>query len=313
MTSSFKTKSLVLVGDSGPTTDGSSKTQTYARCPKMYQFQYVRKIQVPRAQNPGYFSKGSIFGAARAAWFAIGFATTKKAWVHIQHAAQKEAELSRLPMASTDVEEALALFSAYMEYWIRRPLPRPIATEFKLKPHARLDRTGSLDDLSYYHEAGGVLCAGECKTTSGDISSCIREYEFHIQTLQYEALYHLDEEAQKRYGPIAGHLLDICKKPEKKGQKPAFHREFIKFTPAAIETFIRSSQALVKQSHTIEWDSSPVRTYQCTYQAGRARVDCTYKDLCRLGSSGAGKYITADGKGLRQHKPKPGQEKMPWE
>ncbi len=311
--SSFNTKTAVLIGDSGATTDGSTKTQMYARCPKMHQYAYVRGISIPRSQNPGYFSVGSIFGAVRSAWFGMKFATGAKAAVVLKHAAQKEAERNKLPIAQKDEAYALALFDQYIEYWSQRPMPKPVATEFHVGPEPELDRTGSLDDLSYYPEAGGALAIGECKTTAGDISTSVREYEFHIQTMQYQALYLLNKGAQKKYGPVKGHVLDVTQKPEGKGKKPKFARIFIEVREEAIRTFIRSTAALVAQSKTQTWDSSPIRTYQCTFQAGRARIDCTYKNLCRYGKSGAARFVLADGSSLASHKPTKGKEKMPWE
>ena len=180
-------------------------------------------------------------------------------------------------------------------------------------PWPAFDRTGSFDDLSYYPEAAGALCAGECKTTSGDIATAVREYEFHIQTLQYQALYLLDPKAQARWGPLKGHVFDVTKKPEGKGKKPDFARVFVEVREPAIRTFIKSTAALVAQSKTVGWDSSPVRSYQCTFQAGRARVDCTYKLICQFGKSAAGRFILRDGSSLNSYKPKPGAEKMPWE
>lgn len=303
----------VLIGDSGPTSDGSTKTGTAARCFKKFQFQYVRQIYVPRAENPKYFSIGSIYGACRAAWFGCKFDTSKKAWVIIKRAAQAEAERNKLPIRPEDEAYAVALFEQYVEHWRTRPLPRPIATELKVGPHPKLLLTGSLDDLSHYKaEAADALCIGECKTTSGDIATAIKEYEFHTQTLQYQALYLLDQHGAKQFGEVAGTVLDITKKPEGK-KKAAFHREFIEIRRPAVIEFIKSSRVLMEYANKIGWDSNVVRSYQCTYQAGRARVDCEYKPLCMRGKSAAARYVLANGKSLFTHKPSKGQEKMPWE
>lgn len=310
MSERFRTAE-VLIGDSGPTSDGSTKTGTAARCFKKFQLQYVRKIYVPRSQNPSYFSVGSVFGAYRSAWFGTGFATSKKAWLIVKHAGQREAERNRLPVRQQDEAYALNLFEQYVAHWVTKPFPKPIAVELKVGPHKDLPLTGSLDDLSVYPTYG--LCIGECKTTAGDISSSIKEYEFHVQTLQYQALYLLDPNGAAKHGFVDGTMLDVTHKPDGKGKKPAFARAFIEMPRPAVKTFITSSAALMRAANAIKWDSSPVRSYQCTYQAGRARVDCEYKQLCLRGRGAAGKFVLENGASLSSHKPTEGKEKMPWE
>ena len=314
MSDTFKTTE-VLIGDSGATSDGSTKTGTAERCEKKFQYQYVRQVYVPRAKNPKHFSVGAIFGATRAAWFTTKFATNKKAWLYIRHAAQREAERQRLPVDPKDEAYAIALFEMYMEHWLKFPLPRPKAVEYKVGPHPKLLLTGSLDDLSEYPQSAYALAIGECKTTAGDIATSIKEYEFHTQTLQYQALYLLGHYGNDKhpYGPVAGTVLDITKKPEGK-KKAAFHREFIEIPRQAVVTFIRTNSVRMARVAKMTWDDEALRSYQCTYQAGRARVDCEYKKLCMHGASATGGYVLGDsGKSLRSHKPKDGQRKMPWE
>ncbi len=307
----------VLVGDSGPTSDGSTKTQTMLRCPKMYQYQYVRGIGIPRSVNPSYFTVGSAYGAGVAAWFSIGFKAGAKAWMYIKRKVQEEAERNKLPFRPEDEAYALALLEQYMEHWILRPLPRVIATEFPVGPVPSLDRTGKLDILAHYPTGEGgtryQFCAGEVKTTSGDIGTAIREYEFHPQTLQYEALYLLDPNGAAKHGPVDGHMFEICQKPDGRGKKPKFARAFVEVRAESLHTFVRSTNVYIKMQKTITWDSSPVRTYQCTFQAGRARVDCTFKPLCRYGKSGTGGLVLSNGSSLKSHAPAEGKRKYPWE
>lgn len=307
----------VIVGDSGPTDDGSTKTQTMLRCPKKYQFKYERGIAIPRSANPVYFSIGSIYGAGVAAVFSIGFAVGAKAWLFVKQKIQEEAERSRLPIRPQDEAYGLALVEQYLEHWKVRPNPKMIATEYKVGPIPGFKRTGKLDGLGHYPTGDGAtrhqFCIAEVKTTSGDIGSAVREYEFHPQTLQYQALYLMDPRGAAKYGPVDGHMFEICQKPEGKGKKPKFARAFVEVRPASLHTFVASTKAYIKMQDLIHWDSNPTRTYQCTYQAGRARVDCEYKPLCRYGKSGASNFVLADGTRLRDHKPVEGKEKMPWE
>lgn len=312
--SSFNTKTTVLIGDSGPTSDGSTKTATQARCEKKYQFAYVRKIQIPRSKNPSYFSFGSCFGAFRQGWFATKFATSSKATAYIKHCGQREAEKSKLPMDPKDEAHAFAVFQEYMTHWLRRPLPRCYATEYKVGPSDTFPLTGSLDDLSEYDMSAWTPVIGECKTTSGDIASAFREYEFGIQTLQYQALYRMAPLVLKNKPIlITGHVFDITQKPEGKGKRPKFARMYSELRQEAVDQFVKSTQQMLVRRKEIKWDTEAVRSYQCSYQAGRARVMCDFIDLCKYGSAAAGKFILETGKSLRSHQPKPGKEKMPWE
>lgn len=315
--STWSTSDPVLIGDSGPSADGSTKTQAMLRCPKIYQYAYERGVLLPKSTNPSYFTVGSIFGAGRAAWFGMKFASGVKAWEKIKRAVQKEAERSKLPMRPEDEAYGLALVELYLEHWIKRPLPRCVAIEYPVGPVPLFKRTGRLDDLSYYPTGLGgqrfQFCIGEAKTTSGDIATAIKEYEFHTQTLQYEALFLLDPQGAARFGKVDGHMFDICQKPEGKGKKPKFARAFIEIREESLYTFVKSTNTYIRAQEQIKWDSAPVRTYQCTFQAGRARVDCAYKPLCRYGKAAVGGYIMADGTKLTAHKPVEGKEKMPWE
>lgn len=316
----FDTNASVLMGNNGPTAAGSSNTKEFLRCPKSWQYQYIRGLRVPQQQTPSHFARGTVFGAIRAAWFGLKFRSDAKAWKLLRRAAQKAVEEEALPIEERDEAFSLSMFKDYMEFWLKRPRPRPIATEFELGPVAlsptdpkNLFRTGKLDDLSYYPEAGGALCLGECKTTSGDIGTLIKEYELHIQPLQYLALYYADPRGAKKYGPVNGIVLDVTCKPNERRKKASFHRVCIEIRQDTVKDFIESIHGYMNAMKRISWDSYVPRTYQCTYMAGRARVDCQWKDLCRFGRSAASRYVMVGGKSLMKYKPEPGAEKMPWE
>src|SRR3990167_2250321 len=316
----FDTSAPVLMGDNGPTAAGSSNTKEFLRCPKSWQYAYIRGLRVPQQQTPSHFARGTVFGAIRAAWFGLKFDDSPKAWRVLKRAAQKAAEDEALPVEEKDEAFALAMFGKYIEFWKRRPRPRPIATEFELGPCAlsldtpkALYRTGKLDDLSYYPEAGGALCLGECKTTSGDIGTLIKEYELHIQPLQYLALYNADPRGAKKYGEVAGIVLDVTCKPNERRKVPSFHRVFVEIRKETVQQFAESVAGYMNAMNKISWDSYVPRTYQCTYMAGRARVDCAFKPLCRFGRAAAGGYVMKGGSSLMKHKPTPGEMKHPWE
>ena len=56
----------VLLGEGGPTSQGSHNTGLLMRCPKLYQFWTIRKIRTPGVQTPSHFARGILFTAMRA-------------------------------------------------------------------------------------------------------------------------------------------------------------------------------------------------------------------------------------------------------
>ena len=310
----------IVVGDSGPTEAGSHDTQLIFRCPKLFQLEVVRQLRIPAQGTPSHFAIGSIVGAMRREWFAKKFDTGAKTWKHLIRAAQEEAEKARLPIQQKDEAYSHYIMQEYIAHWSVRAQPTVKAVEYKLGPSPlvkgdrfNLMRTAKPDDLSYYPEAGGALCLADLKTTSNDFGALVREYELHVQPLQYIALYKVDPMGEKRFGKVAGFLLDAVQKPSERRKKPAFQRIFIEYRDEAIDNFIQSVRAYLISANKIDWDADVPRTFQCTYMAGRARVDCTFKELCRFGKAAAQRYVLADGTPLKKYKPRPGAEKMPWE
>lgn len=309
----------VIVGEGGRTDAGSGMTGLIMKCPKAYQYDAVRGIRLPKVQMEPHFAVGILFAAMRREWFGRKFASDEKTWTYLKKKCQTEAELQHLPINTKDEVFALALMSKYMEHWLARARPRPLAAEYQMGPVAlrkgdpfNMFRTAKLDDLSYYPEAGGALCIGEAKTTSADPGAVVREYESHVQTLLYQALYKVDPNGEKKFGPVACTMLDIVCKPVE-GKKASFHRVPIEVRPAQVEQFIESARFYLTMANKIDWDTPVMRTYRCTEMHGRMRVDCTFKDLCRFGGTSAGKYVLHDGRALRKYKPQPGAEKMPWD
>lgn len=318
MSDKFDT-STVLLGEGGGTEAGSSATKDLLACWKRYQYKYVRGIIIPQAEQIAPFAVGNIVAAMRREWFAAGFDTSKKVMTRLSRAAQKEAEREKLPINPRDEIFARALMEQYIAYWKVRPYPTPVQVEYKLGPGPlwkgapfQFYRTARPDDISRYPEAGGALCLADAKTTSGDIGTTIREYELHVQPLQYLALYRLDPQGEKRFGKLAGLVLDVIKKPSQ-GKKPQFQRAFIEYRDEAVDQFVESMRFHLEAQNKIGWDTPVPRDYACTYMAGRARVDCEYKDLCRMGRAAVARYKMNDGSSLKKYKPKPGAEKFPWE
>lgn len=314
-------KNEVLVGRGGPSPAGWHGVEQFLRCPKAYQLEMVRGITVPLARTPGALGFGTLFHAQRAAWFAAKFDTSQKTLNRISAALDEAVAEEKLPIHPKDVASAAALFGAYMEHWSKRARPTPLAVEHLIGPaplredmrHEKLFRTGKLDDLSKYPEAGGALCLGECKTSSSDVSGVIRQYELHGQQLLYSCIYRTCENGEARFGPSAGVVLDIAIKAYD-GGKPKFARAFIEIRPHAADWFAESLRGYLAAMHRVEWDTPcPRNPTGCTFMAGRARVDCKFKELCRFGKSGAGRYIFQDGTSLRKHEPVKGKEAAPWD
>jgi hypothetical protein len=310
----------VLEGVSGPTSAGSSNTSLIFRCPKYYQYQIVRKISVPAARNPPQFTVGNVFGAMRQKWFARKFDTSAKTMRKCFDAATEEAEKAKLPCKPEDVAFGRLLFDQYVQHYSIRPKPRPLAVEYEMTAELggafESMRTAKPDDIGYYPEAGGALVMADAKTTSLDPGTLVREYELHVQPLQYFAVYRLAENGEAKWGPLKGLILDIVKKPDFKGgkdKKAKFYRPFIEYRQETVDEFVRSVTGYLTAASKIDWDSAPRRTYQCVKQYGRMLVDCPYKNLCRFGKSAAGGYVMENGRRLMTHKPEAGKESMPWE
>ena len=316
----FSLQTPVLVGGGGATPAGWHSIGVMHRCPKAFQLEHVRGIRVPQSRMPAPFAIGILFAAARRTWFGERFDSSEATWKLIRRAMKREAEEQRLPIEKKDSVFTEVLMSKYIEHWLKFPRPRPLAAEYLLGPAPlvkddpfNLFRTARLDDLSYYPEAGGALCIGEAKTTSGDVGAVVREYELHGQPLLYSALYKTCPNGEAKFGAVNGVVLDVTTKPYE-GKKPAFSRVFVEIRPSAIEWFVANLRGYLRAANKIDWDAEVPRNVQgCTYMAGRARVDCTYKELCRFGVAAAGRYVLRDGSGLKKYKPQPGAERLPWE
>lgn len=310
----------VLLGGGGASPAGYHQIESFLRCPKEYQFAHVRGLREPQATNPDYFSIGSLFHAGRARWFANKFDCSDASWDSIRDAVQAEALLQKLPVTIGAERKALALLQEFVGHWSKRPRPQPVAAEYLVGPVAIQEgdpfflwRSARLDDLSRYPEAGGKLCIGESKTTSTSIADTVNQYTLHGQTLMQLATYNAAPNGRALYGPVAGIVLDVTKKPYGT-EKAQFGRTFIPVSETALEWFIASMRHHLKQASQVDWDTPvPRNPSACTRQLGRMRAPCPFRDLCQHGKSASVKYVLRDGSSLRTFRPQKGMTVAPWD
>lgn len=312
----------VILGksDGGATSAGWHSIESFLRCPKEYQFKMVRGIHTPLVQTPDHFAVGSLYHAGRARWFALRFASDEAAWQKIKDAVQEESAVQKLPVSLDAERRALGLLQEYVDHYSRLPLPKPVAAEYFVGPAPMvkgdpfmLHRTARLDDVSFYPEAGGKLCVGESKTTSTDLNDTINQYTLHGQPILQLVLWKMSPNGEAKYGPAAGIMLDIVKKPYGR-DRCKFVREFVPVTDYTLQWYVRNMQRHLRAAAQIDWNADATRNIgSCTRMVGRARIACEFRDLCRFGKDGTSQYVMGDGQSLRSHKPEEGKEKYPWE
>lgn len=314
-----KAEPEVLLGEGGPTEAGYHSIESMLQCPKKYQLQHVRGIRQPQHVESEAFAVGILYHAARAHWFALRFATDAKAWASIKETMRKAAMENKLPVTLKAEQRAFILIEQYAAFWLKRPRPTPVAAEYLLGPATILPndpfsfRTARLDDVSRYPEANGQLCIGESKTTSTSIDDTVNQYELHGQTMLQYVLWKMAPQGEAMHGPVAGIILDVAKKPYG-NDKAKFGRTFIQITDHQIAWFVKSLGGYLRAAAGIDWDAdAPRNVSACTYLAGRARVACQFRDLCRFGKSASIKYVLRDGNSLKSFKPSPGKTVMPWD
>lgn len=306
---------------SGPSSAGWHKIQSFLECPKKYQYEQVRGIHQPTTQTPDHFTIGILFHLCRAHWFACHFRTDEETLAEIRNLAQDYAATQELPMTQKAIREALAYFEEYVRHWSPRPKPNPIAAEYLVGPSNLISgdpntaRTGRLDDVSHYMEAGGKLCIGEAKTCSGSIKDAVEEYLLHGQPTLISLLWKLAPQGEAKHGPIAGVVLDILQKGY--GKPSNFSRVFLPTSERTLNWFQKNMSATLRAASLVDWNADvPRNITSCTRMYGRARIACPYRDLCRLGKPAALKYVLGTGpnaKQLTQWKPEEGKETPPWE
>ena len=313
----MKKKPDVILGKGGPSAQGWHKIQSFLQCPKKFQLQEVRKVSEPLASTPDHFAIGIMFHAGRARWFSRRFKNDEETWQSIADAVREAVEELDLPVSHRAEQMALKHLHAYVEHYSLRPLPDPVAAEYLVGPapvvagDTRFLRTARLDDVSRYPEAGGKLCLGESKTTSTSAGDCVNEYTLNGQPLLQLILWKNSPEGEAKYGPVAGIMLDVTKKGYGK-ERPSFSRVFIDVNEDTLKWYADSLRDYLEVASTVDWDSVvPRNVTACTYLAGRMRVACQFRDLCRHGAAASGKYVLPGGKSLKDKAAWKG-ETPPW-
>ncbi len=309
----------VKIGEGGASSAGWHKLQSGLRCQKEFQLEHVRGIHKPQVQTPDYFAIGIGVHAGRATWFGNKFRTDTATWEKVKHAVRRDFEKQKLPVTVKAESACLSYLEQYIAYWSMRPRPTPVAIEWLIGPVPFepddpffMHRTARLDDVSKYPEAGGHLCIGELKTTSGGIQDVVNEYTLHGQPLMQWTLFKRSKRGEKKFGPVKHVMLDVIKKGYG-SEKCQFHRQPIPITDYSLAWYSRDLRAQLKILSGIDWNTdTPRNIAQCTRVVGRARVNCPYLDLCRWGKSAGTQYRLADGGFMNSWRPSEEQLVPPW-
>lgn len=295
----------VLEGSSGATSAGWSMLKDFLRCPKAYQLKYLRGVHHPLHREPDHFAIGSLLHAGRAKWFAAGFKSDPKTWALCRDAILREEEHLKLPATLRAGRVALNMMEQYIRHWSVRPLPKTVATEYLLGPAPLFEgdpkplwRTSKPDDVSKYPEGGNELWLGDLKTSSGDVSDVIRDYELNGQFMIGMLLWKSSPQGERKLGKAAGYMLDIAIKPKGDG-KAKFARYAVRVTDWSLQWFAESMRGALRQMSMLTPDGpAPRFPTGCTIAGTRSRVDCEFKKLCQFGRSARGTYVKANGQPL---------------
>lgn len=306
-----------LWNEGGPSGLGYSEIEAFLRCPKEYQYAKIRGVVVPMSQMPSAFAIGSFMHAGRARWFAEQCSTSGETWNKIRRDVTDTRQGFQLPCADSDETTALRYIQEYINHWSMRTKPKIVAVEHMLGPvqltGESTERTARLDDFGFYPEAGGKLVIGECKTTSGEISTTAQQYELHGQPVLQKILWDLAPQGGATWGAVHGTILDVVKKGWG-GKKCEFARIFIPSNPHVEAWWKKELAAALKRKAELSWDSDAERRItSCTRLVGKMRINCPYKDLCTYGASARTGYSFEDGRNLDQHQPSDSQTKKAWE
>jgi hypothetical protein len=312
----------VILGKGGPSAYGYHKWGSSLECHKKYQLSEIRKIKIPLDQAPLALAVGAMFHAGRARWFANRFDVSAASWESIIAATKESMEELSAPCPPEAERKALDLLNQYFDHYGKKEKADPVAAEYLLQSKLDPDDpdemmfSARLDDVSRYPEAGGRLCIGEGKTAS-DTANCLAEYRLHPQPLLQAALWKMSPEGESKYGPIAGVMLDVVRKPQnrKTGEtKAGFMRTLLPINDRMLEWYMKSVREARRQTLSLDWNSDANRnTANCTRMYGRARVPCQYQELCMYGRNAAGLYQFEDGGEVSEWTSSPGKEVAPWD
>lgn len=294
--------------EGGPSGLGWSEIAPFFRCPKEYEFARIKEIVVPTSATPDYFYVGSAFHAGRAAWLSRKCDMGSETDAFIESEIQRiraEYEAKLMPVNDKAVVDVRRYLTEYRDHYSMQPAPKTVAVEHLLGPvgFGGQDRTARLDDISYYHENGGTLCIGECKTGSGTIAQTVNEYALHGQPLLQWLLWKKSPQGEAQYGPIRAIVLDVIQKGYG-GKKCNFGRVVITPEPFALKWFESSLANTLQQAYLIKSQGFPAQ--RCITSCAKPRLGiggvqlsaCPYRNLCTFGEGAAGEYTRKDGSPL---------------
>jgi len=296
----------------GASEKGWHELAPLVQCPKEYQFARVRGIARRSVVLKEALSVGSLWHVARAQWLADGRRGERWREALVEYSKQHEAATSK-PLAPAAFATSVTLMESYVAYWSLRPTSRVLAVEYTLNPRGLTPshpewawRTARLDSIEEWRKG---IWIGEGKTTSSSVARVRDTYMLHGQTLLGCCLWSPREE--KKFGPLAGVLLDIIVKGN--GKKPPKPAERIPLPLSemshALKWFPRVFQEHVMQSSMIRWDDDVERRVtSCMRPYG----PCDYRALCLRGQRGTPGFVFADGKPISEWKPENGKHVPPW-
>lgn len=296
----------------GASSKGWHEIQPFTICPKDYQYGVVRKIRQVAPSIPEGLSYGLFMHAARAQWLHDGYKGDVWREALVEYGRQAE-EHNKLPMAAGMLAAATKDFEEYTKYWLKRPRPEVLAIEYELKARglkpdapAWAHRTARLDSIERWQ---GKVYIGEFKSTSRTDKHVAELYAVNGQTLLQVALW--SDEETKRFGPLAGILLDVVSKGTKSRPARGNPRIIIRKEQLshALTWFHREFKQWVMNASTIEWNSTVPRSMVCM----RPHGPCRWRPLCARGRDGAGQFQLGDGTQMHKWKPSPGKEVPPWD
>lgn len=308
-----------LWNEGGPSGKGWSEIAAYFRCPREYEFAKIQGISLPQRSTPDYFFVGSAFHAGRAMWLVRGCkmdSETDAAIAAEVARVRKEYEDKLMPVGEKAVVEVTRYLTEYRDHYSMSPPPRTVAVEHMLGPtpityaagggtawSEHLDRTARLDDVSYYHENGGTLCIGECKTGSGTPAQTINEYQLHGQPLLQWILWQDSPQGEAQYGKLSGIVLDVIQKGYG-GKKCSFVRTVITPEPFALKWYREQLHNALAEIHSRRLVGGfPRNITSCAKPrlgpGGVQMGSCPYRNLCTYGEVAAPDYTYADGSPLR--------------
>lgn len=285
-------------GAGGVSPHGYHKIAAGLKCEKQYQYG-LRGVQAPFTQVPAYFTRGSLVHAGRACWLSNrGRPPEGSVEAAMLEALEKEREEAKKQGHTVDDEaypQALGDMKGYQQHYSMLPVPKTVATEKYVE--AVVDGvilSARLDDISFYPEAGNVLCIGECKTTSGSIVDTVNEYTLHPQVLLQQYLYR--ECLSPVYGEIKHTVLDVVKKGYK-GKNPDYGRHVLTWNHKLIDAAAKWLASEKKRLMQIRPESQNVeRNYSaCATRKADRTYACPYRDLCLEGPDARLRYINAEG------------------